>query len=213
MVHFSGVDFGTIGFGLMGFSWRPEPMPTPDTITAIKTAFFNGAVFWNGVTFYGTATDNSLHLLNAYFAEYPEHANKVVISIKGPPRGDKKSIQPTIEECLKVLDGKKHIDIFQCARVDSKIPIEETMRVLAQHVKIGKTGGIGLSEQTADVIRRANTVYKIACVEVESSLFALEITQNGVVETCAELGIPIIAYSPLGRGFLVSSPLAIFVRP
>lgn len=172
----------------------------------MKTAFDNGAVCWNGGTFYGPPTANSLHLLNAYFTKYPEDADKVVISIKGPIRGDEKSLQNTIDDCLKILDGKKFLDVYQCARVDSKTPIEETIKTLARFIKEGKIGAISLSEPKADIIRRAAAVHKIAFVEVEFSLFALEPTQNGVAETCAELGIPIMAYSPLGRGFLVSSP-------
>ena len=184
-------------------------MPTSGAIATMKTAVINGAICWNGGTFYGPPKANSLQLLNAYFTKYPEDADKVVISIKGPIKGDEKSVRSTVDECLKVLDGKKHLDIFQCARVDSKTPIEETIRVLAQYVKEGKLGGISLSEAKPEFIRRAAAVHKISCVEVEFSLFALEPTHNGVAETCAELGIPIIAYSPLGRGFLVSSSATI----
>ena len=179
-------------------------MPISDAIAAMKTAVINGAIFWNGGTFYGPANANSLQLLNAYFTKYPEDANKVVISIKGPIKGDERSVRQTVDECLKVLDGRKKLDMFQCARVDPKTPIEETIGLLAQYIKEGKLSGIGLSEPKAEIIRRAAAVHKIAAVEVEFSLFALEMTQNGVAATCAELGIPIIAYSPLGRGFLVS---------
>ena len=170
----------------------------------MKTAVDNGAIFWNGGTFYGPPAANALQLLNAYFKHYPEDAAKVVISIKGPRRGDEGSVRRTVEECLRVLDGKKSLDIYQCARVDPAVPIEETIRVFAQLIKEGKMGGISLSEASAEDIRRAASVHKINCLEVEFSLFATEIMHNGVAETCAELGIPIIAYSPLGRGFLVS---------
>lgn len=170
----------------------------------MKTAVDNGAICWNGGTFYGPPAASSLQLLNAYFTQYPEDAAKVVISIKGPWKGDETSLRRTVDECLNVLDGKKDLDIYQCARVDPAVPIEETIRVLAQLIAEGKIGGISLSEASAETIRRAASVHKIACLEVEFSLFATEIMHNGVAETCAELGIPIIAYSPLGRGFLVS---------
>ena len=177
----------------------------------MKTAVINGAIFWNGGTFCGPATANSLQLLNSYFTKYPEDADKVIISIKGPIKGDEASVRKTVDECVKLLHGRKKLDIFQCARVDPKTSIEETVRVLAQYIKEGKLGGIGLSEPKTNDIRRAAAVHKIAAVEVEFSLFVLEPTQNGAATTCADLGIPIIAYSPLGRGFLVSlstTPLA-----
>lgn len=84
------------------------------------------------------------------------------------------------------------------------MPIEDTITYIADYVKAGKLGGISLSEVSAKSIRKAHAVHPISAVEVEFSLWATEILDNGVAETCAELYIPIIAYSPLGRGFLVS---------
>ena len=75
---------------------------------------------------------------------------------------------------------------------------------MAEYIKAGKLGGISLSECSADTIRRAAKVHKISAVEVEFSLWSTEILENDVAKACAELDIPIIAYSPLGRGFLVS---------
>ena len=173
----------------------------------MKAALASGSNFWNGGEFYGPKDANSLHLLHDYFTRYPEDAGKVVLSIKGAaehftPTGDKAGVTRSIEECLKVLDGTKKIDIFQCARVDPKVPIEETIGYLAEFVKAGKIGGIGLSETGASTIRRAASIHPIAAVEVEFSLFSTDIQANDVASTCAELDIPIVAYSPLGRGFL-----------
>jgi pyridoxine 4-dehydrogenase len=135
-----------------------------------------------------------------------------VLSIKGGvvpgdmrPDGSKEGIQRTVENTLKLLDGKKSLDLFEMARVDQTTPIEETIGYLAEYVKSGKLGGISLSEVNAKTIRKAHAVHPISAVEVEFSLFATDILTNGVAETCAELGIPIVAYSPLGRGFLVST--------
>ncbi|TVY22445.1 Pyridoxal reductase [Lachnellula hyalina] len=208
MPALGGKEIGPIGFGLMGFTWRPEPTPYEQAFKTMKAALESGCNFWNGGEFYGTKDNNSLHLLHAYFSRYPEDADRVVLSIKGAlgehftPTGDKAGLTRSIEECLKVLDGKKTIDIFECARVDPKTPIEETIGYLAEFVKAGKIGGIGLSETGAATIRRAASVHPIVAVEVEFSLFSLDIQTNGVASTCAELGIPIVAYSPLGKGFL-----------
>jgi pyridoxine 4-dehydrogenase len=108
-----------------------------------------------------------------------------------------------MDNCLKLLNGKKHIDIFEYARVDKNVPIETTLKVLEEeYVKTGKLGGIGLSEVSAATIEKAAKATKIVAVEVELSLWSTDIFQNGVAETCAKFGIPVVAYSPIGRGML-----------
>lgn len=118
------------------------------------------------------------------------------------PDGSAENTRRSIDECLKVLDGKKKLDIWEAARVDPKTPIEITMRAANEYVKNGKLGGITLSECSAKSIRRAAKEVKVEGVEVEFSLWETSILENGVAQACAELDIPIIAYSPLGRGFL-----------
>ena len=188
-------------------TWRETPIPDPQAFAAMKAALNSGANFWNGGEFYGSPEANSLQLLNRYFTKYPEDADKVVLSIKGGvnamvPDGSKKNIQRSIDECLKILDGKKSLDIFEQARQDPKVPLEETMSTMAQYVKDGKVGGIGLSEVTPERIKEAAAIHPIAAVEVELSMQTPDILTNGVVSTCGELNIPIVAYSPLGRGLL-----------
>jgi pyridoxine 4-dehydrogenase len=175
----------------------------------MRASLSTGANCWNGSNFYGTPERHSLHLLNEYFTEYPDDAKKVVLSIKsgfvsGEMRmdGSEENLRRNLDECLRILDGTKTIDIFELARVDPNTPIEETVRTLAKFVKEGKVKGIGLSETRAETIRRAHKVHPIAAVEVELSLWATDILKNGIAATCAELGIPIVAYSPLMRGAL-----------
>ena len=175
----------------------------------MRASLASGANFWNAGEIYGTAERNSLHLLNEYFTKYPEDAKKVVLSIKGGlapgemrPDGAEKNVRRSVDECVRVLDGKKVIDIFECARVDPETPIEETVRVLGELVKEGKIKGVGLSEVGAETIRRAHKIYPIAAVEVELSLWATDVLRNGIAAACAELGIPLVAYSPLMRGAL-----------
>lgn len=194
-------------FDEIGLTWRPQPVSQGQAFKAMKAALDRGSSFWNGGEFYGTPEYNSLHLLKHYFTKYPEDADKVVLSIKGglknmTPDGSPEIIRTSVENCLKVLDGKKSLDIFECARVDPNTPIETTISALAEYVKAGKIKGIGLSEVKAETIRRAHKVHPIAAVEVEVSLWATETLTNGVMDTCAELGIPIVAYSPIGRGML-----------
>jgi pyridoxine 4-dehydrogenase len=211
MPELTGKKVGEIGYGLMGLTWRANPPPTTQSFEAMRTALALGANNWNGGELYGSPERNSLHLLNEYFTKYPKDAEKVVLSIKGgivpgqmKPDGSKEGVQRSIDECLRVLDGKKFLDLFECARVDPNVPIEDTVSYIAEYVKAGKVGGISLSEVGAKSIRKAHAVHPVSAVEVEFSLWATDILENDVAATCAELGIPIICYSPLGRGFLVS---------
>ena len=198
-----------------GLTWRQNPPPQSQSFSAMKTALKQGSCFWNGGEIYGNPERNSLHLLNEYFTENPGDADKVILSIKGGAvpgtmtlDGTREGVRRSIDECLRVLDGKKKLDIFEYARVDAKTPIEVTIRAAAEYVKEGKLGGIGLSEVSADTIRRAAKLHPIACVEVEYSLWSTEILENGVAKACQENNIPIAAYSPLGRGVLVSRAIS-----
>jgi pyridoxine 4-dehydrogenase len=143
--------------------------------------------------FYGTPEANSLQLLKYYFETYPEDAEKVVLSIKGAynvathtPDCSPEGVNASVEEALSVLGGVKKIDIFECARVDPKVPIEVTIEALKKLVATGKIGAIGLSEVSANTIRRAHAVHSIAAVEVELSLFTTDPLTNGITTACRE---------------------------
>jgi pyridoxine 4-dehydrogenase len=165
----------------------------------MRASLASGAKFWNAGELYGTPQRNSLHILNEYFTKYPEDAEKVVQSIKGglvpgemKSYGGEKNVRRSVDECIRVLDGKKTVDIFECARADPKTPIEDTVRILGELVKEGKIKGVGLSEVSAETIRRAHKIYPIAAVEVELSLWATDVLKNGIAAICAELGIPMV---------------------
>ncbi|KAJ5158859.1 uncharacterized protein N7500_008510 [Penicillium coprophilum] len=207
-----GQEVGPIGYGTMRMTWNTQLPSEEVCFETLNTTLELGANFWNAGELYGTAEYNSLHLLNKYFTKYPENAEKVVLSVKGGlkvgelvPDCSEKNIRRSVDESLRLLDGKKKLDIFECARQDPKVPVEETVRVLAQYVKEGKIGGIGLSEVDAETIRRAHKVHPIAAVEVEMSLWSTDILHNDIAKTCAELEIPVVAYSPLGRGVLTGA--------
>ncbi|CAB4435826.1 unnamed protein product [Rhizophagus irregularis] len=93
-------------------------------------------------------------------------------------------------------------DLYYQHRVDPNTPIEDTVGTLAELVKEGKVKYIGLSECSAKTLRRAYKVHPIAAVQMEYSPWTLDIETNGILEACRELGVTIVAYSPLGRGFL-----------
>lgn len=147
----------------------------------MKAALKNGANFWNGGEFYGPPNANSLQLLHHYFTTYPEDREKVAICMKGAfsfqplgPDNSPENIQRCIDNCLKVLEGKAFIDIWEPARSDPKVEIETTIEAITEYVKAGKIAGIGLSECNANTIRRAHAVHPISTVEVELSLFSTD---------------------------------------
>lgn len=133
-----------------------------------------------------------------------------MLSLKGAydmrrqaPDGSPEGLRATVEEALRVLDGTKSIDLFECARIDSEVPIETTVGALAQLIREGKMGAYGLSEASPATIRRAHAVHPPAAVEEEISLFTRHVLDaGGVADTCRELGIPLVGYSPMGAGWL-----------
>ncbi|KAF2722090.1 putative aldo/keto reductase [Polychaeton citri CBS 116435] len=204
-----GKRVNSIGYGMGSLTSPHKSVSTADAIAVLKTALEAGANCWNAGLIYGTSTYNSCHLLNAYFTQYPSDVDRVCVSVKGcfdlwqgKIFNDADSVRASIDEALRVIDGKCKIDIFEPCRVDPRIPIEETVGAIAEYVRAGKVGGIGLSECGAGTIRRAMKVHPIAAVEIEISLISTEAFTNGITQTCRDYNIPIIAYSPLGHGFL-----------
>lgn len=200
---------GEIGYGLMGFTWRPNPAPEEQAFAAMRTALANGANLWNGAEFYGSPENNSLTLLNKYFAKYPEDAEKVVLSIKGcfsattfAPDNSETGIRSSVDNCIKLLGPGKKIDFFELTRVDPNVPIEDAVKTLAALIKEGKIGGYMLCEVSEKTIRAAHAVHPVSGVEQELSVWTADVLADGSAAACAELGIPIIAYSPIGRGML-----------
>jgi aryl-alcohol dehydrogenase-like predicted oxidoreductase len=115
-------------------------------------------------------------------------------------RGDPEYVRQACDASLARL-GVDHIDLFYQHRVDPKVPIEETIGAMASLVEAGKVRYLGMSEAGADTIRRAHAVHPITALQSEWSLWTRDLEAE-VVPTCRALGIGIVAYSPLGRGFL-----------
>ncbi|KAH6897119.1 NADP-dependent oxidoreductase domain-containing protein [Thelonectria olida] len=202
-----GKDVGDIGFGLMGLT--AKPIPDEQAFAAIRAALDSDCNYFNGGEFYGPPDANSPALLRRYLEKYPEDASRIVVNIKGAlgrdyqPRGSKEGIRESIDACLSTLGPNGHIDQFEPARKDPKASYtEETLAAINDYVKAGKIGGISCSEINATTLREAAKKFTITSVELEMSLFYNEPMSNGLLEACAELNIPVLAYSPLGRGLL-----------
>lgn len=113
------------------------------------------------------------------------------------------SLRAAVESSLTRL-GTDRIDLFYLHRIDRTTPIEESIATLAQLVQAGKIRHIGLSECSVPTLRRAHAVHPVAAVQSEYSLWSRE-PENGVLAACRELGVGLVAYSPLGRGFLAAN--------
>jgi aryl-alcohol dehydrogenase-like predicted oxidoreductase len=109
-------------------------------------------------------------------------------------------VRQACEGSLRRL-GTDHIDLYYQHRVDPNTPIEETVGAMAELVQEGKVRFLGLSEASADTLRRASAVHPIAALQSEYSLWSRD-PEDGVLAACREFGISLVAYSPLGRGFL-----------
>jgi aryl-alcohol dehydrogenase-like predicted oxidoreductase len=115
--------------------------------------------------------------------------------------GKKEYVKKAVERSLKNL-GTDYIDLYYLHRVDPNTPIEETVQAMSDLVKEGKVGYIGLSEASSETIRKAHSIHPLTAVQSEYSLFERSIEEDGIIKTLEELQIGLVAYSPLGRGFI-----------
>lgn len=114
------------------------------------------------------------------------------------------TIRAEVEESLRLLQTD-HIDLYYLHRRDFTVPIEESVGALADLVQAGKIGGIGLSEMSAQTLLRAHAVHPITAMQSEYSLWSRQV-EIAVLEACAQLGVALVAFSPLGRGALAGTP-------
>jgi len=206
------------GFGCMGWSaFYSSSITEEKAVQLFKHAVDSGVQLFNTATFYGPLNEEgfgaNLRLLRKCIAEVDRSKIKLMVKIcmdtRAPPeqtgkvwnlRGDAEGVRSDVDYALETL-GVDYIDIIVLCRVSQTVPIEETVAAMALMVEEGKARHIGLSEASAPIIRRAYAVAPIYCIEQEWSLWTRDLEED-IVPTCRELGIKIVAYSPLGRGFL-----------
>lgn len=203
------------GFGMLGFTWRPQKVTDEKAFPVMKAAVENGAVIWSSSSVYGQDPEPptaGLFLLRRYFQQHPEDADKVTLFIRGcfdaktfSPTCTRDGVRASWEEADQILGGVKTIDVFGPARMDQKVPVEETIRALKELKDEGKIGAVGLSEVRAETIRRASAVCPIRFSEVEFSLWSTEMLENGVAVAAKECNVVLLTYAPLGYGFLTGS--------
>ncbi|KAK4590683.1 hypothetical protein RGQ29_021024 [Quercus rubra] len=195
-----GLEVSAQGLGCMSMS---PPKPEKDMIALIHHAINSGVTFLDTSDIYGPLTNEILigKALKGGVREKVELATKFGITEKGI-RGEPEYVRASCEASLKRLD-MDCIDLYYQHRIDNRVPIEVTMSELKKLVEEGKIKYIGLSEASPSTIRRAHAVHPITAVQLEWSLWTRDVEEE-IVPTCRELGIGIVAYSPLGRGFFSS---------
>ncbi|KAH6639464.1 aldo/keto reductase-like protein [Boeremia exigua] len=203
----NGPQVNRLGLGLMGLSsFYGASKPDEERLEVLTQAHALGERFWDSSDLYG---DNEV-LLGKWFAANKDKRGDIFLATKFAV--DQKTYQvdssPEYAKkcCIASLErlGISQIDLYYCHRVDGKTPIEKTVEAMVELKEEGKIKYLGLSEISSATLRRAHAVHPISAVQVEYSPFALEIEskQIDLLATCRELGVAVVAYSPLCRGIL-----------
>ncbi|MFJ4618253.1 aldo/keto reductase [Streptomyces sp. NPDC088812] len=205
-----GPPVGVQGLGCMGMSFAYGPSDAEESRAALERALELGVTLYDTADAYGAGENE--RFLSPFFRA---HRDEVVIATKFalsiPPddptrrviRNDRPYVRQAVEASLRRLDVDV-IDLYYMHRRDVNVPIEETVGVMAELVREGKVKHLGLSEVTAAELRAAQAVHPIAAVQSEWSLFSRDI-EDRVVPAARDLGVALVPYSPLGRGFLTGS--------
>ncbi len=201
-----GLEVSRLALGCMGMSEFYGTADESESIATIHRAVDLGIDFIDTADMYGPFTNEIL-----VGKAIRNHRNAIVLATKfGVQRGDKgdflgicadrKYVKAACDASLRRLDVD-HIDLYYLHRVDTRVPIEETVEAMARLVDQGKVRFIGLSEAAPETIRRGHAVHPITALQTEYSLWSRDPDEE-ILPVVRELGIGFVAYSPLGRGFL-----------
>ncbi|NJP95080.1 aldo/keto reductase [Nonomuraea sp. FMUSA5-5] len=204
-----GLTVSAIGFGAMGMSAFYGGSDERESIATLRHAVDSGVTFIDTAEAYGPFENEKL-----IARALGDRRDEVVLATKASAETDDDGtvhgrngtpayIRRAAERSLRHL-GTDVIDLYYLHRVDPNVPIEESVGAMSELVAAGKVRHIGLSEASAPTIRRAHAVHPLAAVQSELSLFSQDVLHNGEKAVMDELGIGLVAFSPLGRGVLTS---------
>jgi aryl-alcohol dehydrogenase-like predicted oxidoreductase len=206
----SGLSVSAIGLGCMGMSEFYGPADEAQSLAVLNRALDIGVDFLDTADMYGSGENERLLskvlstrrdevVLATKFGFMRDPANPGARPVNGRPEYVRQAVDASLERL-----GVDHIDLYYQHRVDPNVPIEETVGAMAELVRAGKVRHLGLSEASAATLRRAYAVHPIAALQSEYSLWSRDI-EDEILPACRELGIGLVAYSPLGRGFLTGA--------
>lgn len=204
----SGLEVSAIGYGAMGLTGvYGGPTDRQEAIRVVRAAVERGITLFDTAEAYGPFTNEEV--LGEALAPY---RTQVVIGTKFGfginPDGSRYGLDSRPEHIRQVADaalkrlGTEAIDLLYQHRVDPNVPIEDVAGTVKDLIGLGKVKHFGLSEASAQTIRRAHEVQQVTAIQSEYSLWTRDPEQDGVLATCEELGIGFVAFSPLGAGFL-----------
>lgn len=209
----SGLEVSALGLGCMRMSYSDKPTDKREMIQFLRQSVDMGMTFFDTAEVYGPFTNEEL--IGEALAQVDK--SQLVIATKfgfqhqpgvGPAPANgfdsrPEQIKRVAEASLKRL-GVECLDLFYQHRVDPKVPIEEVAGAVKDLIKEGKVKHFGLSEANAETLRRAHAVQPVAALQSEYSIWWREI-ESDILPTCEELGIGLVPYSPLGRGYLTGT--------
>ncbi len=205
-----GPEVSRLGLGCMGMSFAYGPGDDAESVATLHRALELGITFLDTADMYGAGANEELIgkaiagrqdevVLASKFGIVVDPETLAVTGVNGSPE----YVRSALDASLGRL-GVDHLDLYYQHRADPSVPIEETVGAMASLVEAGKVRYLGLSEASAETIRRAHAVHPITAVQSEWSLFSRDI-EDSVLPVCRELGIGIVPYSPLGRGMLTGA--------
>ncbi|HEY9335090.1 MAG TPA: aldo/keto reductase [Kribbella sp.] len=205
-----GAEVSRLGLGCMGMSYAYGTTNDTESAATLHRALDLGVTFLDTADIYGFGANEELIgrtiadrrdevFLATKFGITGDPLTDAVRGVNGSPG----YVRSAIDASLRRL-GVDHVDLYYQHRMDPGVPVEETVGAMAELVEAGKVRYLGLSEASAETIRRAHAVHPITAVQSEWSLFSRDIEESAL-PACRELGIGIVPYSPLGRGMLTGA--------